>query len=164
MKVIIIAVLTAAVYFVTVIYLMNYRLVGNTILGDYGLNYKTSLLFSLLGGMWTAMTPSGLIVLILTSALTGINISLIIQRLKFMTGLGGFHLVAGGSSVFSLVSSGCASCGLPVLSLLGLSGSLVYLPFRGLELSFFSVILLTISFVILIRGNRMDRACTITKK
>ncbi len=162
-KILVLAIIIALFYILGAIYLMNYRLLAATLFGDYAFLAKATLLVSLLGGMWTAMTSSGRTILFLTGFLTGVNVSLIMARFSFLTKMGGLHLVAGGSSALSLVTSGCASCGLPILSLLGLSGSVLYLPLRGLELSYLSAILLSVSSFLLIRNYHRELSCKITR-
>lgn len=148
--------LLAAVYLVSVIYLMNLGLVQDTLFGNHTISYKVSLMIALLGGMWTAMTGIGLVTLIIISLLTGANIALLVQRIKFLRSSGKLHLVVGGSSLLGIVGSGCASCGLPVLSLLGITGSLTFLPFNGDEISLISVLLLGVSLYFLLKSKNKD--------
>ena len=152
----------AAIYIIFTIYLMNFRLVRGTILGNYPLNYKGKLLAELLGGMWTSMTKSGLILLVVSAFFTGADLILLISRLRELKTKGKIQLVVGGSSLLGIVGSGCASCGLPVIVLLGLSGSVMYLPFRGAEISYFSLVLLVISFYLLVKNS--NQACTLVQK
>ena len=120
----------AVIYIVVTIYLMNFGLVRSTIVGDYPLGYKGKLLLILLEGMWTSMTGKGLLLLVTTAILTGVNLSLLVARLKELKNQGKVRLVVGGSSLLGIVGSGCAACGLPVLALLGLGGSMAFLPLR----------------------------------
>ncbi len=142
---------------------MNFRLVRDTIFGTYPLTYKSRLLTDLLGGMWTSMTGKGLVLLVTTSILTGVDLSLLVSRLKELKRQGKTRLVVGGSSFLGIIGSGCAACGLPVLALLGLSGSVAFLPLRGMELSYFSVLLLLMSFLVLTRTNT-QQSCTIKNR
>lgn len=144
------------IYLITVTFLMNSSLVIATVLGDFGLEYKLKILTSLLLSMWSSMTVTGFVLLILTAILTGLNISLLAKKLKDLKKQGSLELAVGGSTIIAIVSSGCASCGLPVMALLGLSGSVAYLPFRGMELSYLSVILLSWSLYLLVRQNKID--------
>lgn len=145
--------LIAIFYIISVVYLMNARLVGDTIISDFPLTYKITLLINLLGGMWTAMSVFGLFVLLLTAILTGINLTLVFQKLSILKTAGNLKLMVGGSSLLGVIGSGCAACGLPVLALFGLSGSLAYLPLRGTELSIIAVALLFISLFFMIKTN-----------
>lgn len=145
------------IYLITVTFLMNSSLVIATVLGDFGLEYKLKILTSLLLSMWSSMTGVGFVLLILTAILTGLNISLLTKKLKDLKKQGSLKLAVGGSTIIAIVSSGCASCGLPVLALLGLSGSVAYLPLRGMELSYISVIILSWSLYLLMRQNKIDK-------
>lgn len=148
----------AILYTVVVIYMMNFSLVKDALTGGYSLTYIATLLFTLLKGMWTAMSGVGLAFLFLISVLTGANLTLLWQKIKTMRRFEKLHIVIGGNSFLGIVGSGCAACGLPILSLLGLSSSLVYLPFHGAELTYLSAILLSISFYLLMKST-LEQSC-----
>ncbi len=150
----------AGIYIILVTYLMNWKLVIDTIIGSFSLQYKADLLLALLGGMWTIMTGVGLITLFVIAILTGVNLSLLASRILSLKSAGKLHLTVGGSTLFGIVGSGCAACGLPVLALLGLTGSIVYLPFRGSELSAVAVLLLSMSLYFMIKTNN-QMACNV---
>lgn len=156
--------LIASIYTILITYLMNSRLVFSTVTGVFPLAYKFKLLFALLGGMWTAMSGSGLIILITTAFLTGANWTLVIQKVAVLRSSRSVHLVVSGSSLLGIVGSGCAACSLPIISLLGLSGSFIYLPLRGQELSYIAVVLLAISFSFLLRSIYKEKYCQINPK
>ncbi len=161
LKTVISAFIIASFYLVLTTYLMNGSLVKDTILGDFPLAYKVDLLLALLQGMWTAMNGLGLAVLILIAILTGINLTLVFQRIKQLKSAGKLHFMVGGSSLLGIIGSGCAACGLPVLALLGLSGSVAYLPLRGTEFSIMAALLLILSFYLMIKTNNQKLACAI---
>jgi hypothetical protein len=119
---------------------------------------------ALLQGLGTSMTKFALSLLILTAILTGVNLTLLILRLQVLRGEGRLHLMIGGSSLMAIVGSGCAMCGLPILALLGLSGSLVYLPFHGTEISIIAVILLLIALYSMITSYPKEQVCKIINK
>lgn len=162
-KFLVASVTIALIYAVVTIYLMNYNLVINTIVGNYPLGYKERLLLALLGGMWTAMTKQALSLLVVTSLLTGANVTLLVRRLKDIKDQGKIRVVVGGSSLIGIIGSGCAACGLPILALLGLGGSAVYLPLGGVELSYVSALLLMFSFYVLVRPN-LSQSCTVSSQ
>lgn len=161
-KVIFSSLIIAAIYTIFTVYAMNGNFVKDTLLGSFPLDYKFNLMIALLAGMWTAMTGIGLFVLLITALLTGINLTLVFQRLALLRTAGNLHLVVGGSSLLGIVGSGCAACGLPVLALIGLSGSLAYLPFRGTELSIISVILLSTSLYLMVRSRNQSKVCLVS--
>ncbi len=155
--------LIATAYLVIITFLMNSNLLITTLVGNYDIDYKFKIFASLFLGMWNSMSGTGFALLIVTAILTGINLSLLGKKLKNLKKEGNLKLVVGGSTLIGIVGSGCASCGLPILALLGLSGSIAYLPFRGMELSYLSVILLLFSLYQLIKANNKNE-CEIVKK
>lgn len=160
-KVIIPALLIAILYVVATVYLMNAGLVKETIFGAHSLSYKWDLLTALLAGMWTAMSKLSLSLLIIVAMLTGANLTLVVQRLQTIRASGKMSFMVGGSSLLGIVGSGCASCGLPILAFLGLSGAIFYLPFQGLELSVLAIILLSISLYVLIKQRAKQTVCAV---
>ena len=148
-------------YVVLVTYSMNVRILRDTLLGDYNVIYKLKLLYSLLQGMWTTMSGTGLVMLFLIAFLTGANLTLLFSKIKMLKSSKSLRLVVGGNSLFGIVGSGCAACGLPILSLLGLGGSAIYLPYRGAELSYLSFILLSVSLYLLLKNS--NQACSLAK-
>ncbi len=160
-KIIIPTLLIATLYVIVTVYLMNAGLVKDTIFGAHSLEFKWNLLVALLLGMWTAMSRLSLVFLILVSILTGANLALVVQRLKTIRSSGKMSFMVGGSSLLGIVGSGCASCGLPILAFLGLSGAIFYLPFRGLELSVLAIILLSISLYALVRQSAKPTVCAV---
>ncbi len=155
--------LIATAYLVIITFLMNSNLLITTLVGNYDIDYKFKIFTSLFLGMWNSMSGTGFALLIVTAILTGINLSLLGKKLKNLKKQGNLKLVVGGSTLIGIVGSGCASCGLPILALLGLSGSIAYLPFRGMELSYLAVILLLFSLYHLIKANNKNE-CEIVKK
>lgn len=157
-KSIIFTMIISGFYIILVIYLMNFKLVIETLTGNFPFSYKTTLLLNLLGGMWTAMTGFGLATLVTTAILTGINLTLIFQRFSLLYSLGNLHLSLGGSFL-GFIGSGCAACGLPILALLGLTGSITYLPFRGTEFSLLAIALLVMALYLMLKSNNQKMAC-----
>ncbi|MBI2672584.1 hypothetical protein HYX16_06640 [Candidatus Woesearchaeota archaeon] len=92
----------------------------------------------------------------ITSFLFGINLALAIKKFKELkeysnqAGTGVFGLFTSGLSLFS---AGCPVCSLSILSLivpsLGLTFSLVLLPFKGLEIQLFGILILLGSIFVL---------------
>lgn len=152
----------ATLYVIVITYSMNVSILRNTMFGDYNAVYKLKLLSSLLQGMWTAMSGLSLVMLFLIALLTGANLTLLFSKIKMLKNSKSLRLVVGGNSLFGIIGSGCAACGLPILSLLGLGGSVMYLPYRGVELSYISFGLLTVSFYLLVKNT--NQACLLAKK
>lgn len=160
-KFIISTAIIAITYVIATIYLMNAGLVKDAVFGSHSLSYKWNLLAALLAGMWTAMSRLSLALLIVVAVLTGANLSLIAQRLKRLQSLGGMRFMVGGSSLLGIVGSGCVSCGLPILALLGVSGAVAYLPFQGIELSVLATILLSLSLYFLLKSQSQEKVCAV---
>lgn len=156
------AILIAVIYVMATIYLMNAGLVKDAIFGAHSLIYKWNLLVALLAGMWTAMSRLSLMLLIIIAILTGLNLTLTAQRLRALRSSGKIHLAVGGSSLLGIMGSGCASCGLPILALVGLSGAMAYLPFRGIELSIIAIALLGSSLYFLLKSRPNEKVCEVT--
>lgn len=152
------------VYILLVTYLMNFAFTKDTILGNYPISYKWNILVGLLQGLATSMTTFALVLLLLTAVLTGTNLTLVALRLKAMRSDGKLHVMVGGSSVLAVLGSGCAACGLPILALLGLSGSLIYLPWHGTELSVLAVLLLLITLYFMLLSYPTAAVCKLINK
>ncbi len=160
-KIIVPALIIAMLYVVTTVYLMNASLVKDALFGIHSMNYKWNILIALLAGMWTAMSGLSLFLLTTVATLTGLNLMLTFERLRSIRSSGKMHWAIGGSSILGIVGSGCASCGLPILALVGFGGAAVYLPFQGMELSLVAVLLLSVSLYVLIRGRAERTLCVI---
>lgn len=151
----------AVVYLFLSTLLLNYRLLAETFSGNYEFGYKTGMAFSLLKGVFILYTPFELTLILLLGFLMGINTVLIIKSLceqRLRTGSWSFGLGFLGV----LVTTGCASCGITFLSVVGPSVSLSLLPFQGISLQFVSLGLLCFSLVHTL--NRRARGCIIAKR
>ncbi len=158
------ALVITVAYILLVTYFMNYALTKDTLFGSYPINYKWHILAALVQGLTTSMTTFALLLLILTAILTGINLTLVALRLKALRSDGKLHVMVGGSSLLAIVGSGCAMCGLPILALLGLSGSLIYLPWHGTELSVIAVLLLLITLYFMLLSYPTEAVCKLINK
>ena len=156
--------LIAVFYLLFVVYIMNFVLINDVLTGGYPLLFKAKLFTALIMGIRTTMTTFNLFLLTVNALLTGIVLSLTFRKIIFLKKMGNVHFVAGGSSVLGIVSGGCVSCGLPLLSLFGVSGALLYLPFKCAELPFISLFLLSFSLFFLIKASREEEYCEVPKK
>lgn len=152
MKFLLIVLPVSFLYILLNVYISNSQVLNQAFLGDYSIFYRTSLVFALIQGLTTALSATSLVFLVFISVLTGLNFALLIKKVNRGSGV---HLMFGGSMLGTL-GSGCASCGLPLLGVLGMSGSVVYLPFKGLEFSLLAVGLLVVSFYILLKNSRKE--------
>lgn len=147
-------------YFFFTVFVSNTSFFLETLFGTYPLLYKLHVLFLLLLGIFTAFSPLDIAITIMSAILVGVNIVLLIKTILYLEHQGKVSLSVGGATIIGLVSTGCASCGLSVLSLLGLSASLSFLPFHGLEVHVLSVILLAISSWYMVKKLRDGLYCS----
>ncbi|EKD91468.1 MAG: hypothetical protein ACD_30C00005G0036 [uncultured bacterium] len=152
MKFLLTALSVSLFYILLNVYISNYQVINQAFLGDFTFEYRSALMFSLIQGLTTALSATSLIFLMIISVLTGLNSAMLIKKVNKG---GGVHLMFGGSMLGTL-GSGCVSCGLPLLGVLGMSGSIAYLPFKGLEFSVLSAGLLLISFYLLLRNSKKE--------
>lgn len=151
----------AVLYLLLNVYFTNYSLINQTFLGDFDLNYKFNITVSLIQGLATAMSGMSLGVLVMIAVLSGANLMLAYRSLRSNLAQRGTHMAFGFGTIIGTAGSGCASCGLPLLGLLGISGSVGYLPFKGAEVSLIALGLLVFSFIILLK--QQTKACLIPK-
>lgn len=154
--------LIAFIYIAAAAYSINSRLVLGTIFGSYTLIYKLRLLSSLLPGIYTSMSALDFYLLLFTSLLVGFNFALLFLTIKNIRESSSVGLVVGGSSIVSIAAAGCTSCGLTILSVLGLSSVLTVLPFDGLTVHLISIALLIFSTFYMLR--KLKVVCKIPQR
>lgn len=153
----------AILYIFTIDVFINYKLLADGLANNFPLTTLLSLLFSLFIGSFTSMSsePLTFFVLLLNALFVGTNLLLLYKSIAGMSAHGKAHLALGGATVFSIVSAGCASCGLSLLSVLGLSTTLVVLPFHGAELRYISLGLLLLSAFYMLKKLHEAKYCRI---
>jgi len=125
------------------------------------------LIFNLLGSIKSNFTIYSAIYTILISILFGLNVSIVTYYIidyknkleKSGVTTSTFGIIIGAFGI------GCASCGSLVLtsflSLLGIGGSLAFLPFGGQEFGFIGVVLLSLSTYLLLKKISKPKICNI---
>ena len=157
-----IIILISLIYFSISIFLLNYKLIQSSILGENSISFKFKILFELLVGSYAALSDLDFLLLIITSLLVGLNILIVYKTLIKLKRLGGkLTLTAGGGAILGIFVAGCSSCGFSVLSLLGLTGALSFIPFRGLGLQILIILLLIFSFIYSLRTYHRKIICKI---
>lgn len=151
----------AVCYIILSALLLNYKLVNDTITNNFSLNSKLTIYFALLQGIWTTMHIWDSALLILNGLLVGINLLLIGKTIFLLEHMGKVRLSIGGAALITLVTTGCASCGLSLLSILGLSTSLSFLPFHGLELRVAATLILLISGIYMLYQLHQAKYCRV---
>ena len=106
-------------------------------------NFSLLLFFNLIFGFIHTVSFSSFILLIFIAILGGISLTYSIFLLKRQIKHSAY--ASSSSIVASLLAPACASCALGLFGILGLSGFLAALPFKGLELGLFAIIILLIS-------------------
>ena len=69
---------------------------------------------------------------------------MVVEKVKFLKKRNNLKITLG-AGIISIAAAGCASCGLSLVSIVGLGGVLAALPFRGFELYLASVAILLLS-------------------
>lgn len=137
---------------------LNFTSYAAFITANYSLLSKLNILYLITIGSFSAISKIDSFFLVLTCLLVGLNASLTIEKIKILRKSKSLELTFG-AGLISLAATGCASCGLSLASIVGLTGVLVVLPFGGIELYLFSIlILLGILFHNL---NSYSKACKI---
>ncbi|OIO81422.1 hypothetical protein AUJ84_01110 [Candidatus Pacearchaeota archaeon CG1_02_32_132] len=107
----------------------------------------------------TAFVTTSVFSIVLLSILTGILLMMILYKYNLynsVEGKGFFGFIGAGIGAFGV---GCPTCGAFLFGLIGMPLALTYLPFRGLELQFVSIIILGIS--IYLTGKSIDGMCKV---
>ncbi len=138
------AILSSTVYITTALIIVNYKSYTSFIFNDYPILAKFKIMALIFLGTYQAMTTRDIFLLIIIGLLFGLNIALVISKIKFLKKQGSVHLTFG-VGLLTLAATGCASCGLSLVSLVGLTSALVSLPFHGLELYILSIFILLTS-------------------
>lgn len=121
--------------------LLNFKSYASFLGADYSLLSRLNILFLITIGSFSAITFLDALFLFLTAFLFGVNTELVIEKIRILKKSGSLKLTFG-AGIVSLAATGCASCGLSLASIAGLTGVIVLLPFGGLELYLLSVALL----------------------
>ncbi|HVT01532.1 MAG TPA: hypothetical protein VHE53_04880 [Patescibacteria group bacterium] len=127
---------------------------------NYPLLVKTKLIFIYIGGTFQSITDIDIIFLTLISVLFGANLTLVLAKLKFVRKQNNLRLTFG-AGIISIAAAGCATCGLSLMSIIGLAGVLAILPLHGIEFYILAVIILILSFIYNL--NSIYKACKIRK-
>lgn len=156
-------ILIGFLYLFTLSLLLNYQLIAHIIAAGFPLLSILSLVGSLLLGSFTTMSaePLTLCAFLLNAALVGLNLVLVVKAFRGLEKGKRIYVSLGGTTLFALVTAGCTSCGISLLSVLGLSATLAFLPFHGAELRIISLVLLTLSAFYVIKKLHEAKYCRI---
>lgn len=151
--------LVAALYILLPGALLNFSLLWETALSQAEASYKLKLFWQILTGPLLLLEPIESLLLLLTALLLGINVALLFESISLLRQEKKLGISLGGATLVALVGSGCASCGISLLSILGISSS--FLPFHGVYLYVFSSALLFASLLVSSKVNA--KACRLPR-
>lgn len=140
------------------VFSLNLPLVEFALTGSLDLGARIDLLVSQFPFLGPAFTPLQGLLLIGVAALTGVDVAMAVYHFREH----GVSVRQGGTGaagvVLGTLGAGCAACGSAVLvgllSLLGVSTSLLFLPLDGLEFALGALVVLTLSVYWLADGMR----------
>ncbi|HVZ58320.1 MAG TPA: hypothetical protein VG935_01015 [Patescibacteria group bacterium] len=124
-KVIAIAAFLTIIYILIQVYGFNYRFITETLSGTFPFLYKAQVLGGLITGYFVMFPLLTTIFNLLAAILVGINLTLLIALTQKGRHTGEMKMTLGGSSLLAVVSAGCPSCGITLLSFLGPSSSVI---------------------------------------
>ena len=109
---------------------------------------------------------SSFLFILIIGLLFGIFISLLIFKTKAKIRVSKKASFIGGLAIFfGIFAPGCAACGIGLVSLLGLgAGFLSFLPYDGIELSIFSIIVLCFTIFKISKDLTICEVCQIDLK
>lgn len=140
-------------YIVLPTFISNQALIAIELTGSFPLLFKLQFLFQLFLGSLLILPPLELFFTLLTGILLGINISLLIQSLTLLRKQRSLSFTVGGTSLLALAGTGCASCGISLLSILGISTA--FLPVHGVSLLIISSFLLSLSLLVILKNKKI---------
>lgn len=149
----------AILYLFFLLILLNYRLSFATLSSPIALTNKLIFFASLFLGLFTAFSWQDTTITVLSAFLVGTNVVLIAKSLYLLERTGKMKVSIGGATLIGLISTGCSSCGFSLLSILGISTSLSFLPFHGMELHLLSLFFLIFSSWYMLKKLRDGGYC-----
>ena len=151
-KYLILALIFGFVFYILNGFILNVQNLGSFYevsgaLGAVKLAFVSSLVFLNL------LSTFGAIGIVVLSVLVGMLFSLMLYRFEYLRGKKGEGGFLGSIGLFlGLAAPGCA-CGVGLVSLLGVSSALAFLPFNGQEVVVFAVLVVAFSVVIMSRDD-----------
>lgn len=140
------------------VFSLNAPLVGFALTGDLSPGARGTILLNLYPFVGTAFEPVQGALLVAVSALLGVDIAMVAYHFREH----GVSLSGGSSSavgaLLGALGAGCAACGsallVGILSLFGVSVSLLFLPLDGLEFALLALVALLLSIYWVADGMR----------
>ena len=124
--------------------------------------HKSILVYADMNG--TLFTITSLTLGLAMAVLFGLYITLMVFRRDIIKGQAAGNKAAGFGGAFAgIIASGCPSCGIPLLGLIGFPLALYSLPFQGLELKVLSIIFLGLGIYLISKNIKKSLACQLIK-
>ena len=133
-------------YLLIALVLFEFKSYQNVLSQTYAANIKLNVLFQLFAYSFKVLGIRDSMLIVIISLLFGVNLELVLRKIKFLKSSGNFHLTIG-AGIISLFSAGCAACGLSFASVIGISSVVTLLPFHGLLLYLLSILILLASLI-----------------
>lgn len=143
----------ALFYLISPVLLINSRILFLTVISSDPILFKLSFLITLVVGTIMILPPLEQFFTITTALLLGMNVSLLIQTINILIRQKNVTLTIGGASLLALAGAGCASCGISILSIVGISTPL--LPLHGAGFLAVSTVLLMVSLFVILKNNEV---------
>jgi hypothetical protein len=133
-------------YLVFALIFFDFKTYESILSQTYSLSSKIYICFLLFVGSFSILGLRDSILVILIALLFGLNLELVLRKLKFLKSRGNLHITLG-AGLISLFSAGCASCGLSFASVIGVASVVSMLPYHGLLLYLLSILVLVVSLL-----------------
>ena len=117
-------------------------------------------------GIYYLTTRFSFYTLLLLSLLTGVLVTLLFYRARAVLAANQSRagIVSSIGIIAGVLIPGCASCGIGLAAVLGLSASLSVLPFQGIEISILAIITLVIAISMVAQSMTINAVCRIKPK
>ena len=110
----------------------------------------------------TGFTIVSLFLGVITSILLGLYIALFVFRRDIIKKMSiGNNAATFSGTTIGILASGCPSCGVPLLGLVGFPLALYSLPFKGLELKILSIALLILGIYLILKSIKKSLVCNV---
>lgn len=163
---VILAFICAALLFMVMVYLPNFRLILNFVFNPNNpIGTKVGLLMGLLGGIQTNATAYSGTITILVSVLFGIDLAMLAYQWKRQVFANGGFAGSAGGMISGVLGVGCSTCGsflgTAIFASLGASGAIALLPLRGGEFGILGIVLLLLSITSISKTIQKSEVCPI---
>lgn len=133
-------------YIALTAFFINNRFLIETFTARASLLYKLHISYDLFLGVFTAFGALQGVLLAVTALLIGTNLTLLRESIAVLHKQGPVRVSVGGLAAISLMTTGCSSCGVSLLSFLAPSAA-TFFPLHGPGLQITGILLLVMSLV-----------------